>query len=69
MFEFVQKLNEINSNNEIFSPACVIRNLRWRIMIERKSTEDDEFEYVDAKDTLAVKVHVSSVLEPFQEVD
>lgn len=68
MFEFVKKVNEITLNKEHFSSKCIVGNLGWSILIERKSVEDDgEFEYVDSdwKGSLAVKVNVSFSLESF----
>lgn len=67
MFEFVKKLNEIQPSKEHYSSKCIVRNLGWRILIQKKikDQDDDEFEYVndsDTNDTLAVKLEVSSTL-------
>lgn len=76
MFEFVKKVSEILKKKEHISSKCVIRNLSWSIVIERKSTEgegsnslhesdsDNEFECVGPKETLSVKLRVSCYSNP-----
>ena len=70
MFEFVKKVNDVLKKKQHVSSKCVIRNLSWSIVIERKSVEGEgnnslesdsgnEFECVGPKETLSVKLRVS----------
>lgn len=56
MFEFVKKVNELTLNVQHESSKCIVRNLGWSIVIERKAVEDEATaDFVDSA-ALAVKL-------------